>query len=51
MTKVEMEQRLEKLEDERFLLEMKDRWSAKDFDTDRMYGREIRELKKKIAEM
>lgn len=48
MTKEEMKQRLEKLEDERFLLEMKDRWDAKDFETDRMYGREIRELKREI---
>lgn len=51
MTKVEMKKRLEELENERFFLEMKDRWNAKDFETDRMYRNEIRELKKKIAEM
>lgn len=51
MTKAEMEKRLEELENERFFLEMKDRWNAKDYDTDRMYKNEIKELKKKIAEM
>ena len=51
MTKAEMEKRLKELENERFFLEMKDRWNAKDFETDRMYKNEIRELKKKIAEM
>lgn len=48
MTKEEMKQRLEKLEKERFLLEMKDRWNAKDYDIDRQYRNEIRELKKEI---
>lgn len=51
MSKQEMQERIDKLEAQRFYLSMKDRWSQADFDTDRKWWTEILDLKKKLAEM
>ena len=50
MTTNEMTKRIEELENKRFFLAMKDRWSRDDYDTDRKWFEEILDLKKKITE-
>lgn len=51
MTKAEIEARLKKVEYAEFILQMKDMWSRSDYDEDDRLRREIRELKKQLAEM
>ena len=51
MTKAEIEARLKKVEYAEFILQMKDTWSRSDYDEDDRLRREIRELKKQLAEM
>ena len=41
-------ERLEKLEWDRFILAMKDRWDRADFDEDARLGREIEAFKKEM---
>lgn len=48
MTKQEIAARLEKVEFDRFILAMKDRWDRADFDEDARLGREIEALKKEM---
>ncbi len=48
MMREEKEKRIEKLEWLRFELAMKDRWSEKDFDTDKKWADELFELKKEL---
>ena len=49
MLKHEIEKRIEKIEEERFYLAMKDHWTREDFDKDREYLREINKLKKDLT--
>ena len=51
MTKMEITKRMEELEDKMFILEMKDRWNAKDYENkNKMFG-EWLDLKHKLAKM
>ena len=43
-----MKERLERLEKELFLLEMKDRWNREDFDKSAHLSHEIKEIKKNL---
>lgn len=49
MTKKEMMEELEILENRRFLLAMKDTWSSEDFDLDREMATKIFQLKKELG--
>lgn len=49
MTKKEMMEELEILENRRFLLAMKDTWSSEDFDLDREMVAKIFKLKKELG--
>ena len=48
MTRIEMTNKLEKLEHERFILAMKDTWNYHDYDEDRELLKAINELKKAL---
>ena len=50
MTTQEMKNRIAELEERIFSLAMKDRWFAADFNLDAEMNKELRELKKAIAE-
>ena len=47
-TREEITAKIENLEHKRFILAMKDMWNDKDFDEDRAYKREIRELEAEL---
>ena len=47
-TREEITARIENLEHKKFILAMKDMWNDKDFDEDRAYEREIRELEAEL---
>lgn len=51
MTRQQIEERIEDLEDRRFILDMKDRWNSDDYRTDREWSEEIRTLKKQLETM
>lgn len=51
MTKQEILDRIEQIEELAFMHKMKDRWSQADFDYDRKLFDEKCELKKQLAEM
>ena len=51
MTKIEITKRMEELEYEMFILEMKDRWNAKDYEEKAKMFNEWLDLKKKNEEM
>lgn len=51
MTRKEIENRIEKLETERFYLAMKDRWNDRDRELDRKYWIEILDLKKELEKI
>ena len=48
MTKSEIKERIDRLEDLKFYLNMKDRWTTEDYRTMSRYRREIQELKKQL---
>ena len=48
MTKNEIKERIDRLEDLKFYLNMKDRWTTEDYKTINRYHREIQELKKQL---
>ena len=48
MTKNEIKERIDRLEDLKFYLNMKDRWTTEDYRTMSRYRREIQELKKQL---
>lgn len=48
MTKAELKERIETLENERFYLNMKDMWTARDYQKDAKLTEEIRKLKKEL---
>ena len=48
MTRKELEQRLNKLLDNKFYLAMKDHWNAEDYRRDCEYDREIAKIRKKL---
>jgi hypothetical protein len=48
MLKHEIEKRIEKIEEERFYLAMKDRWTPSDYQADAKYCNEINQLKKML---
>lgn len=50
MTTQEIKNRIAELEERIFSLAMKDRWFAADFNLDAEMNKELRELKKAIAE-
>lgn len=45
MTKEEYEAKVEEIEDKRFSLSMKDRWSNSDYELDREYRTKLAQLK------
>jgi hypothetical protein len=49
MTKNEIKERIDKLEDLKFYLNMKDRWTTEDYRTMDRYRQEIRELKAQLG--
>ena len=49
MTKKEMMEELEILENRRFLLAMKDTWNSEDFDLDREMATKIFQLEKELG--
>lgn len=51
MTRQELEMKLEKLEHNRFLMDMIDRWLPKDWERVRELDREICETKKALKEI
>lgn len=51
MTMKEINERLEKLCAQEFYLQMKDRWTAEDYETDRKMNEEIRQLKEELKEL
>ena len=48
MTKNEIKERIDRLEDLKFYLNMKDRWTTEDYKTINRYHRELQELKKQL---
>lgn len=50
MTREEIKARIEDLEERRFYMKMKDRWTREDFDWDMETFREIRRLEKMLEE-
>lgn len=50
MTREEIKARIEDLEERRFYMAMKDRWTREDFDWDMETFREIRKLEKMLEE-
>ena len=51
MTRQEIINRIEKIEDARFYHKMKDHWNWKDFEYDRKLANEEFELRKQLKEM
>lgn len=51
MTREQIEQRINDLEREEFLLSMKDHWTREDWETDRQRTAELRELNARLMEM
>ncbi len=51
MTEQEIRKRIEEIEDAKFNLAMKDHWSGWDFEKDREYADDLRELKAKLEEI
>lgn len=51
MTIGEINQRLEKLSEQEFYLQMKDRWTIEDYETDQKINREIQKLEEQLKEM
>lgn len=51
MTIRELDERLQKLEEQEFYLQMKDRWNAEDYETDRKMNEEIRKIKEELKEL
>lgn len=47
----EIENRIEKLRDEAFMLEMKDYWNDRDYREKKRINNEIRELRKELENM
>lgn len=50
MTAKEINQRLEKLSEQEFYLQMKDRWTTEDYETDQKINREIQKLEEQLKE-
>ena len=48
MTKNEIKEKIDRLEDLKFYLNMKDRWTTEDYRTMGRYHREIQELRKQL---
>lgn len=51
MTMQEINKKLEELCKQEFYLQMKDRWTTEDYETDRRMNEEIRQLEKKLKEI
>lgn len=51
MTMKEINKKLEKLCKQEFYLQMKDRWTTEDYETDREINREIQKLEEQLKEM
>ena len=51
MTKMEIEKRIDTLENNKFFLAMKDHWNREDFDYDAKLWKEICELKKELQKL
>ncbi len=51
MTVKEINQRLEKLSEQEFYLQMRDRWTTEDYETDREINREVQKLEEQLKEM
>ncbi len=45
-----IEKQIKTIEHQQFILQMKDHWSSEDFDQDREWSNEIRELEKQLKE-
>ena len=51
MSRKEIEELIEKIETQQFLLKMKDYWSGDDFARDREYSHDLKELRAKLKEV
>lgn len=51
MNEKEIKEKIERLEQDKFYLAMKDRWSADDYVMDRKYASEIRKLREMLKEV
>ena len=51
MNKESIENQIEVLKYQQFILQMKDHWSNEDFNQDREWVRQIRELEKQLKEV
>jgi len=51
MTKAELENKLDELETAEFILQMKDRWDARDFEEDSRLNSQIDEIRSQLAKM
>lgn len=48
MTRQEIENKIKEIENKRFFLAMKDMWNREDFERDRKWNNEVRELEKEL---
>ena len=51
MSRKDIEELIEKIETQQFLLKMKDRWDSDDFARDREYSYDLKELRSKLEEV
>lgn len=51
MNKESIEKQIKTIKYQQFILQMKDHWSSEDFDQDRKWTREIKELEKQLKEV
>lgn len=51
MNKESIEKQIKTIKHQQFILQMKDHWSHEDFDQDREWARQIRELEKQLKEV
>lgn len=49
--KEKCEKQIKTIKHQQFILQMKDHWSSEDFDQDREWARQIRELEKQLKEV
>ena len=50
MNRESIEKQIKTIKHQQFILQMKDHWSSEDFDQDREWSNEIRELEKQLKE-
>ena len=51
MDKIVIEEKIKEIKYQQFILQMKDYWSGDDYEQDRKWAREIKELEKQLKEI